>query len=168
MIKQIPLPNPMPLNHKFKAGIFLYNLGTQQFLIVHSSNSDDIPFWSIPKGDINETESHALQVGMREFCEETNVDLNKLDVNYTYYIGRVTYGRTITRILNTFLFVVDLPENPAVKLDWENDAFMWVDFAAAEELLFDTQLPFLKKTKRVVKLLGDLEKELKREVDKNI
>ena len=58
---------------KYTCGIYLFDLERDTFLAVHPTNVP-INVWSVPKGIPDEDEDH-LAAALREFMEETSVDL---------------------------------------------------------------------------------------------
>ena len=134
-----------------KAGVFLYNLGTREFLAVHASGSL-YPYFTIPKGNIEGDDCSPLQAAFRELAEETSIcfasDKNEAGI---FPIGVIAYGKDITRHLIGFLKVINEPVNPPVKLCWENDGYQWLRLSKATEVLYLSQFPFIKEVDRIIK-----------------
>jgi len=61
---------------KYTCGIYLFDLQRDTFLAVHPTNVP-INVWSVPKGLSDENEDH-LAAALREFKEETSIDLRPL------------------------------------------------------------------------------------------
>ena len=72
----------MPKTNKTSAGILLYRItgGALQFLLVHPGGPfyarKDAGVWSIPKGEIEDSEADPLATAIREFQEETGFELS--------------------------------------------------------------------------------------------
>lgn len=135
----------------YKAGLFLFNRGTGQFLVVHSSGNLDRRF-TIPKGNIEESDSDPVHTAYREFAEETGIVFSSTtEQDSLFPIGVTTYGKDILRYMIGFLKVINEKENPAVKLCWENDEFQWIRLSEARNFLYNSQLGFVKSVDSILK-----------------
>lgn len=138
----------------------MFNLATNQFLLVRSSDPS-CRLWSIPRGDIEKHENHASLTAVREFKEETSIDLLSAKIFSSYLLGTVSYGAKLIRYLTAYLFIINEPINPSVILDWENDKYTWSSFRRSKKLLYVTQHGLIEKTKQIIHFT----KKLKKEVD---
>lgn len=131
-----------------KAGIFLFDLNRQKFLLVHSSNFKPEK-WTVPKGNKNEEET-CWECARREFREETGVEILWMTPIIVRDLGFVKYGKDSLKRLRCFLYVVDKCSYE-IKLDWENDKYKWVNTSEAKNCIFKSQISFLKKIDNILK-----------------
>ncbi len=95
---------------KITCGIYLYNTLTQNILICHATRSKN--GWSIPKG-VREEKELPFQAAVRELLEETNVDLNKVNILQRHDLPPVYYIKQ-KKILQSFLIITDTDFENAV------------------------------------------------------
>lgn len=149
------------------AGLFFVDKN-DKILIGHPTHSSDgRGFWSIPKGR-KEPEEASLITVVREFKEETNIDVLKYVFLFDFvFLGiqpyrtkakqleafAVFYHKTITQKLKCLSMVegkVDKDGNPFP----EFDRFKWVSYETAVKMLHHSQAEILKNKLHVFKSRG--------------
>lgn len=79
---------------KYTCGIYLFNVNTKQFIIGHVTNTDGA--FSIPKGCFDENDVDYFSAAQRELLEETNINLDELNVVDIFDLNPVPYkGKTL-------------------------------------------------------------------------
>jgi len=130
----------------YTAGIFLLN-GQNEILLVHPTNAR-WNTWSIPKGLPDEGET-ILEAAKRELFEETNVDINKLQLVYLYdKIKPVLYASKKKTLCPIFCKVVKDLDTLELKCNslveganfYENDKIEWVGYERALTLIHESQV----------------------------
>lgn len=87
---------------KYTCGIYLFNINTRQFLIGHVTNTKGA--FSIPKGCYDDTDANYFEAAKRELLEETNIQLDDLNITMTVPLKHVAYKN---RILVSYLVIID-------------------------------------------------------------
>lgn len=148
---------------KTTCGIFLLNRNNE-ILVEHPTNHKP-DLWSIPKGNADPKEAY-LDAAIREFREETDLDIRKLDnCSYIKEYDIIEY-KSRKKQLKSYLYkcdgllynypfkctsmVVYLGGKKLEKPFPECDDFKWVSIDEAFELLHYTQVEVLHKVKRDV------------------
>ena len=126
-----------------KGGIFLYNVGTNQFLILLSRGATHN--WSIPKGVHEASDKDFLHTAVRELWEETQISPSNLYVEKTHDLGFIEYGQNRKYRLFAFLYIINQKVNPLVFLCHENSKFKWVSLSEAKKFIFKNQFKYLNK-----------------------
>jgi 8-oxo-dGTP pyrophosphatase MutT (NUDIX family) len=145
---------------KTTCGIFLLNK-KNEILVEHPTNHDP-NFWSIPKGNADPGEKY-LDAALREFKEETDLDLKKLEnCSYIKEYDLIKY-KSGKKQLKAYLYKFDgylygypfkcesmvtylngkVLKNPFP----ECDDFKWVTIDKAMEIVHETQVEILRKIK---------------------
>ncbi len=114
-------------NRKSAAKIIVVNEANKILLLTNSKTHD----WAagkldIPGGIIEALESPTEAV-IRELKEETGIVLKQRDVNLSY--SSTTFYNNISYIL--FLYLARLNTTPDVVLNFEHDAYSWLDISDA-------------------------------------
>ena len=140
------------------AGILLRSAG--KYLVGHASGKGMTKGWGIPKGKLDKDES-PLKAAIREFAEETNLDLETLDQNSLLLMSGVWHRFEVGKEKEVFVFrAFDIsPEYVLQKFEFtcpslvpntqipEIDAFKWVTAAEGVELATPSQKPMFEKLK---------------------
>jgi len=160
---------------KISAGILVFRRvpGSIQFLLVHPGgpywNDRDIGAWSIPKGLAEPDDDSLLRVALREFSEETGIDVTEIspDVLMTLFdIGQVTQksGKVVyawamelnvpTETMDSNLFDMEYPKGSGITRKFpEVDKHEYFDEKTAKEKINPAQIPFIdriiSKTKNI-------------------
>jgi len=87
---------------EYTCGIYLFNINTKKFLIGHVTNTKGA--FSIPKGCHDETDKDFFETAKRELLEETNINLDDLNVVSITEMENFSYK---DRILVSFLILID-------------------------------------------------------------
>ena len=139
---------------KITSGIYLYNLSSNKFLICHATRSKG--GWSIPKG-IKEKDENIFQAAVRELFEETNINLNQIDVLKIYPLPGAKYEKR-NKILESFLVISKIDEQ-SIELRChshvddkfpEIDKYKWVDLEEFSGLIHKTQAKNIELIKRTL------------------
>lgn len=88
-------------------GIYLYHVEMDKILIGHITDHNGM--YSIPKGGMEEGETY-FDAAKRELFEETNIDLDSINLIDSHQLSDVLY-RTKRKTLKSFLIVIDEPLN---------------------------------------------------------
>lgn len=155
---------------KVSAGILMYrksDLGIEVLLAhpggpVYKSRNGD--FWAIPKGEMDEGESHLIAVAKREFLEETNI-VPPTDDDKLASLGEIIQPHN-NKHVHIWAYEGDLPENYEFKsntfqLEWpphsgkiqqfpENDAVKFFELNEAKQIIWPTQVEFLERLEKLV------------------
>jgi 8-oxo-dGTP pyrophosphatase MutT (NUDIX family) len=132
-------------------GIYLFN-NQNKLLIGHPTNHK-WTMWTVPKGRVDEGETHHFSVAKRELWEEANINLDQFrdKVTKVTEFDLVRYKAT-NKYLKGFLVKVNHGfDNHDIKCDSmvmrngkpafpEIDAFKWVTIEEAKTLLHESQL----------------------------
>ncbi len=132
----------------YTAGIFLFN-SNDEILIVHPTNAP-IKNWSIPKGIVEENED-LLTTVKRELYEETNIKIDKLNLNHLFIGNNVPYKNKKKTLCPIFYKIdydlsnVELMCNSFVEIDNrtpfpENNIIQWVKIVDALNVIHPTQV----------------------------
>lgn len=144
-------------------GVFVYNLDSDQLLIVHPTNSSFIK-WSIPKGELEKGEFPHKRA-LIELYEETNLDFKHLFVGS---LGTVVYEKNKNKQLMGFSLLIRtyflkgrvLGCNSMVDNDFpEIDGFAWVSLEMAEKFLHESQVKLLPKLRENIEYYSILHKQ---------
>lgn len=151
------------------AGIICYRYNKKtlelELFIVHSTGN--FPYWSFPKGQIEENEI-PITAAIREFKEETGYDYN---YSSKYPIPFISLGKVQQRkdkIVHGFAY--SNPNIPARKcksnmceypvgsgqLIYELDQFRWVNYNKTCCMINPAQLPLLYELKRILDMGTDV------------
>lgn len=136
---------------KISAGIFLHNIKTKRFLILHPAGwYNKKAAWSIPKGEIDKElpEDPAAvtkllkETALRELKEETGISYGTSVA--IKYLGEQKYV-TGKKILHAFFLNTGVPEAQikVVMKDGENDDFKWVRVEELADYVHEAQIKFL-------------------------
>lgn len=137
---------------KISSGIFLHNIKTKRFLILHPSGwYNKKAAWSIPKGRIDKEVPEdqvawmklLRETALRELKEETGISYYSASVALKY-LGEQKYV-TGKKILHAFFFNTAVPES-SIKIvlqDGENDDFKWVRVEELADYVHEAQIKFL-------------------------
>lgn len=130
-------------------GIVLLN--KDKILIGHPTRSSG---WTLPKGRAESGET-PVQAALREFQEETGIDLEQFK-DQLVYLGVEVYSSKIKQVHlfllktdqefqepNCLSMVTDKPGEPYPELD----RFQWVTYDEAVKLVFNSQKELLIKNK---------------------
>jgi len=141
-------------------GIYLYDLNKHCLLIGHVTNSGKR--FSIPKGQMDDSDKGYLDCAIREFTEETNLELHDLNIVLQTEFPFVKYQHQ-ERQLKSYLIITDNSydekdihcttffENEETKQQQpEIDNFIWVDLTTAEMLLPISQKYNIKEIRQII------------------
>lgn len=150
---------------KRSAGILLYKKENNNIkvLLCHPGGpyweNTHLHSWGIPKGELDKNEK-VLAAAFREFKEETNLEINKKEIEYLYS-KKVSNNKLV--IIFTKEQDIDLSncKSNTFLLEWpkgsnkinefpENDKFEWLDLEEAYNLIFKQQIIFLDKLKEKI------------------
>jgi 8-oxo-dGTP pyrophosphatase MutT (NUDIX family) len=144
---------------RISCGIYLIN-SDNKLLIGHPTKHKP-NVWSIPKGRIDEGESNHFEIAKRELLEETNIDLNKFDIDKMVEFELIRYRET-NKYLKGFFAKVDnsfsdhdikctsmvyRDGNPSFP---EFDDFKWVTIEDSKKLLHTFQVSNLDKCQQLI------------------
>lgn len=95
--------------------------------------------WSFPKGHIEEGED-AVQTMIREMKEETGLNIQILrnlpDIEYSYRDGTT---------ISTKMFLVNSLDDSLLKLEFDTDKIMWVDYmSVVDQVSYDNLKEYFK------------------------
>lgn len=141
--------------HKtFYASGFLYNLKTQQILLLQSQPKDDTtkPLWSMLGGEGGEGEE-AQSAFQRIVSKLLNLNLKAKNIHPIYDYFHETEGK------ENFVFYAEVKKSPIFNSIEEN-TLSWVSFSETLKLLFTNH------TKQDV-IVGERVINLKRRIDSN-
>ena len=129
---------------KQAAGTLLFRRheGQLEVLIVHPSGAYNLnKAWSIPKGELEEGETHQ-EAARRETLEETGVTAGEL-----VPIGFVTYRKSRKRV---YAFAGKRARGTPHCASWEVDWALFVPIDKARQLLHVDQRPFLDRLEKLL------------------
>ncbi len=153
---------------KKSAGILIYRRRGKKIevLLIHPGGpfweNKDENIWSIPKGQIEEGES-LLDSAVREFKEETGLEIDDKDLERIFYLGEVK-SRTGKRVsvfalerdfgdkleVSSNLIEIEWPPRSGKKIKIpEVDKIGYFNLPLAYEKLVNYQKPILDKLKRI-------------------
>jgi len=140
-------------------GIYLFNINTAKFLIGHVTCTKGA--YSIPKGCFDSSDKNYFETAKRELKEETNIDLDTLNVKLITELEHVPYKE---KVLITFLVLIDEHpqninnircitsfENNKGEIQPEIDFHQWVSISEANHYLPISQKFNLKRIQAIVK-----------------
>jgi len=148
---------------KRSAGILVYKKEQNKIkiLLCHQGGSywegTHLHSWGIPKGELNEKEK-VIDAAVREFKEETNLDIKK-DNNLKYlYSKKVSNNKLVIIFMKEEGFDLINCRSNTFNLEWpkgsniikeypENDKYEWINLEDAYKLIFKQQIVFLDKLK---------------------
>ena len=152
---------------KRSAGILLYKKENDNIkvLLCHPGGpywqNTHLHSWGIPKGELDKNEK-VLAAALREFKEETNLEIKNIKLEYLYS-KKVSNNKLV--IIFTKEQDIDLSncKSNTFLLEWpkgsnkinefpENDKFEWLDLEEAYNLIFKQQIIFLDKLKEKIKI----------------
>ncbi len=126
---------------KQSSGTLLYRglLPNLEVLLVHPSGAyNRRAFWSIPKGEPDESESDLEGTARRETLEETGLSAGKLES-----LGHIDYQKSRKRV---HCFAGPAPADAVPRcVSWEVDQARFLPLAEARTLLHPDQVPFLDR-----------------------
>lgn len=125
-------------------GIYLFDLKQSKLLIGHAARTSKNN-WSIPKG-LKEESENEYQAAVREFKEETGIDLNRIKIKEKVELPEVKY-KNRNKVLRSFLVKTDTSLSDAtltctslVKNSYpEIDNFLWVTIDELDKYVHETQ-----------------------------
>jgi len=144
---------------KKSAGILVYRKRNEaEVLLIHHGGpywqNKDENSWSIPKGEIEN--DNELQEAIREFEEETGLEINQEDKNNIFYLGEV---KSPNKIVEVFCLEKDFGDNMEAKskfveIEWppgsgkiikvpEVDKMQYFDLETAKIKLVNYQKPII-------------------------
>ncbi len=151
-------------NMKKSAGILVYKKDNNKTYVFLSHpggpywENKSTHCWSIPKVEQNEEED-LLETAIREFKEETNLDIT----SELAFLGTKKVNNN--KLVTVFYTNQDLDETKAksnyFELEWppksgiinkypEMDKSAWIELEKAKELIFENQLYFLEKLEEIL------------------
>ncbi len=133
---------------KISCGIYLFR-NDNKFLVGHPTGFKN-HIWAIPKGRMDLGENNYLEVAKRELLEETNIDLNKMNVVRVEELEMVRYRETNKYLKGFYIKVNDDFKNVDIKCDSmvyrnvspafpEFDDFKWVTIDESKSMLHEFQ-----------------------------
>lgn len=140
-------------------GIYLFN-SDNKILIEHPTGHKP-NVWTIPKGRMDEGETDHFEVAKRELLEETNVDLNPLNIVKMEEFDLVRYRET-NKYLKGFFVKVDSDLSDVdlncVSMVYRNgvpsfpevDGYKWVDIEEARLVLNEFQMSNLNRCTELI------------------
>lgn len=147
---------------KKSAGILVYKKENDQIkvLLCHPGGpywqGTDLHSWGIPKGEVEEKEK-VLATAVREFKEETNldIDINKLQFLYAKKLSnhKLVIIFTCCEEFNlsnckSNTFSLEWPKDSGIINEYaENDKYEWFDIHMAKDYIFPKQVVFLNMLK---------------------
>lgn len=142
-------------------GIFLYDLNYHCVLIGHITNSKNR--YSIPKGEMSVDERNYYDCAKREFHEETNIDIDSLNILFKREFDFINYEKNISKKLKSFLIItradIDNDEircnssfmNKKLNIEQpEIDFFKWCDLNTASKILPISQKKLIPEISNIV------------------
>lgn len=146
-------------------GIYLYNIKTDSILIGHVTGSNGS--YSIPKGRQDEVDNDDWDTAKRECLEETNIDLDQLDIKFKQSLKPVPYINK-PRTLFSFLVIVDHDfDNLDVRCtstfskdgieQLEIDKLIWLPILVAADLLPISQKENLPALQQIIRNIRHFE-----------
>jgi 8-oxo-dGTP diphosphatase len=129
------------------SGTLLYRKNNKSYevLIVHpSGNYNKNASWSIPKGKLDDGETHE-DAARRETWEETGVTPDKLES-----LGFVTYKSKSKKKVHCYCGEIPEDSEPYCA-SWEVDKVEFVSLDKAEKLLHSDQSEFIQRFRNHVK-----------------
>lgn len=121
-------------------------------------------FWMFFKGQVEETDTTLLSTAIREFNEETGVDLNNVNEDNFHYLGKITQ-RSNKRVhaycvehdidissCCSNLTTIEYPLKSGIMIEVpEIDSYCWMTFDELKNKTLNAHLPFYEKvTEKVV------------------
>jgi predicted NUDIX family NTP pyrophosphohydrolase len=153
---------------KQSAGILPYKFGEGQifFCIAHPGGpfyrKKDNGFWSIVKGEFDDKEE-PLQAAIREFREETNIDININDTLLPLTPRKQKSGKLVYVWAIECDFPTDNIQSNTFQLEWppksgkiidvpELDKFEWFDTATTIRKLIPAQVGFVEEVLDILQI----------------
>lgn len=133
---------------KISCGIYLFR-NDNRFLVGHPTGFKS-HIWAIPKGRVDLGETDYFEVAKRELLEETNINLNDMDVIRVEELEMVRYRETNKYLKGFYIKVNDDFKNVNIKCDSmvyrngspafpEFDDFKWVTVDESKSMLHEFQ-----------------------------
>ncbi|MCS7184036.1 MAG: NUDIX domain-containing protein [Patescibacteria group bacterium] len=127
---------------KISAGILIYRKNNNQFeiLLVHPGGpywqNKNEGSWSIPKGEVKENDVNFLITAIREFKEETGVDIKEEDIKRIFYLGEV---KSENKIVQVFCLEKDWGDNfklksKMIKIEWPPKSNQFIDIPEIDQI----------------------------------
>ena len=138
------------MHKSFYASGFLYNLKTQQILLLSTPKQDQTSSWSMLGGECNEGEE-ASKAFQRIVNESLNINLKDKDTYPIYDYFHEELDKT------NYVFYAEVKRMP----NFDSDTLSWVSFSEI------VKFPFSPHTKQDV-IVGERVINLKYRVDMNI
>ena len=160
---------------KTSAGILVYRYKNNQLeiLLVHPGGpfwrKKDKDSWSIPKGESQENEE-LFSVALREFKEETGLDLSEEDKKRIFYLGTV---KNLRKIVHLYALEKDFGDNLKLKsipseIEWPLKSGKKITFPETDKIgYFNSKQARIKLVKYQKSVLDLLKKFLKNKNIKN-
>ena len=147
---------------KKSAGILIYKKDDEKIkiLLCHPGGpyweGTNLHSWGIPKGELDQNEK-VLDAAIREFKEETNLEINNENLEYLYS-KKVSNNKLVTIFTKEQNLDLSNCKSNTFTLEWpkdskqineypENDKFEWIELEEAYQLIFKQQTIFLDKLK---------------------
>jgi predicted NUDIX family NTP pyrophosphohydrolase len=136
---------------KFSAGIICYKFVNNQLNVFLAHSTNVFPFWSFPKGELEEGENK-LDAACREFEEETGTTLRTRNRQYYKYLGQVQQNPNKMVCAYGINMDVDPEECFSNECEYpigsglmikEIDDYKWVDIDEAYDIINPKQIPIL-------------------------
>ncbi len=157
---------------KISAGILVYRKNKKrnkiEVLLVHPGGpywkNKDLNAWHIPKGGVDKGEDYLI-TAIREFEEETGLNLTKNDIKKLKYLchvkskgGKIVYIYFLNKDFKKEKFgtskefiEIEWPPNSGIKKIYpENDKVEYIDLETAKKKIIPYQLPALLKLERLL------------------
>jgi 8-oxo-dGTP pyrophosphatase MutT (NUDIX family) len=146
-------------NMKISCGVYLFNNDNK--LLVEHPTGHKPNIWTIPKGRMDDGETDYFEVAKRELFEETNIDLNKLNIIRKEEFGLIRYRET-NKYLKGFFVRVD-SDLSDIELGCESmvyrngvpsfaevDGYKWVTIGEARTILNEFQMANLDRCQELI------------------
>jgi predicted NUDIX family NTP pyrophosphohydrolase len=144
--------------NKLSGGILVFRFSAPsniEVFLLHPGGpfyyNKDVGVWSIPKGEIEESED-VFSAAKREFKEETGYEINGNFIELTpvftkskkkIYAWAVECGNVPENIISNS-FQIEWPPNSGIQCSFpEMDKAKWFDISTAKNKIHNSQLPFL-------------------------
>jgi len=145
---------------KKSAGILLYKKENEEIrvLLCHPGGpyweNTHLHSWGIPKGELDPKEN-VLSAAIRELKEETNLEIDRSNIEFLYS-KKTSNNKLVTIFIKEQDINIDKCKSNTFELEWpknsgiinsypENDKYEWFNIKDAYELIFESQITFLKK-----------------------